>query len=73
MANNRIPANDRLRSKIHSVVDELIINETIKTQTVASKITKNRYLDTSNHRIGHLISEVPFMVSEGHGVFRRVK
>lgn len=73
MANNRVPANNRLRDKIHNIVNELIIGERIKTPTVAKRIPKNKYLDTSNHRIGRLIAEVPFMEAEGNGVFRRVK
>ena len=73
MANNRIPANNILRSKIMSIADELIIGECIKTPIVAAQIAPSRFIDRSNHRIGRLLAEVSFLESEGYGVFRRVK
>ncbi len=73
MANNRIPANNVLRSKILSIADELIIGERIKTPTVAARIAPSRFINRSNHRIGRLLAEVPFLEAEGDGVFRRVR
>lgn len=73
MSNNRILANGGLRSRILAIVSELIINESIKTPTVVSKLKGGRHMDISNRRIGRMLAEVPFLEAEGDGVFRRVR
>jgi hypothetical protein len=73
MPNNKGPANQRLRLRIHGIVNELIIGETIRTGNVAMQLRKSRCISFDNHRIGRLLAEFEILKSEGRGVFRRVK